>query len=100
MDNVCKLLNHVEDKRDIWLIYEVCPGSTMNEEMFQVKGEFYQGERIYRVHHSQFYHCLRNNHKLMIDFLKRMAETFNLFDKAGVVHADLKPDNIIIDFDE
>jgi len=72
----------------------------MNEELFNVKGEFYQGERIYRVHHSIFYHSLRNNHKLLTDFLRRMATVFNLFEKAGVVHADLKPDNIIVDFDE
>jgi serine/threonine protein kinase len=36
----------------------------------------------------------------MADFLRRMADVFYLFEKAGVVHADLKPDNIIIDFDE
>lgn len=36
----------------------------------------------------------------MIDFLKRMGEFLNLLNSAGVVHADLKPDNIIIDFDE
>lgn len=72
----------------------------MNEGMFNVKGEFYKGERIYMVHHSNFYHCLRNNHKLMIDFIRRMALVLNLFYHSGVVHADLKPDNILIDFDE
>lgn len=72
----------------------------MNEEMFNVKGEFYHGERIYMVHHSMMYHCIRNNHKLMIDYLRRMGEFLNLLHLAGVVHADLKPDNIIIDFDE
>lgn len=84
----------------MWLIYEVCKGKTMNEEMFNVKGEFYHGERIYMVHHSMLYHCIRNNHLLMMDFIKRMAEVLNLFAAAGIVHADLKPDNIIVDFDE
>jgi hypothetical protein len=31
----------------------------MNEHLFEVKGEFYKGERIYLVHHSNFYHCIR-----------------------------------------
>ena len=72
----------------------------MNEGMFNVKGEFYKGERIYMVHHSLLYHSLRNNHKLMADFLRRMGLVLNLLYHAGVVHADLKPDNILIDFDE
>ena len=48
------LLDSVEDKKDLWLIYELCPGKTMNEHLFEVKGEFYKGERIYMVHHGNF----------------------------------------------
>jgi hypothetical protein len=48
-DNICLLLNYIEDKKDLWLMYEVCQGKTMNEFMFDVKGEFYKGERIYLV---------------------------------------------------
>lgn len=38
--------------------------------------------------------------KLMSDFLRRMTELLELFYQSGVVHADLKPDNILIDYDE
>ena len=36
----------------------------------------------------------------MMDFIERMSHVLNLFYRAGIVHADLKPDNILIDFDE
>jgi hypothetical protein len=39
-ENICRLLDYVEDKKDLWLIYEVCKGQTMNEAMFEVKGKF------------------------------------------------------------
>ena len=97
---MCRLLNYCEDKKDCWLIYEVCSGKTMNEALFNVKGEFYKGERIYMVHHSNLYHCIRNNIRLMVDFIQRMTKVLYLFQEAGVVHADLKPDNILIYFDE
>lgn len=93
------LLDSVEDKKDLWLIYELCPGKTMNEHLFDVKGEFYKGERIYMVHHGQFYHALRNNILLLKEFLLRMVDALNLLAKLSIVHADLKPDNILIDYD-
>ena len=48
-DNICMMQDSVDDKKDLWLIYELVEGRTMNELMFEVKGEFYKGERIYGV---------------------------------------------------
>jgi aurora kinase len=35
----------------------------------------------------------------MKDFIKLMAETLEVMSRRFVVHADLKPDNILVDFD-
>ena len=46
--NIAALLNVVEDNKDIWLVYEV-GASALGSLLFNVKGEFYKGERIYNV---------------------------------------------------
>ena len=94
------LIDSVDEKKYLWLIYELCNGKTMNEHLFDVKGEFFKGERIYMVHHGSFYHCLRNDLSLLRDFMHKMVDALNLFAKLSIVHADLKPDNILIDFNE
>jgi serine/threonine protein kinase len=98
-EQICMMRDSVEDKKDLWLIYELAPGKTMNEHLFEVKGEFYKGERIYMVHHSNFYHCLRQNITLAKEFIYRMSVALNMFARMGIVHADLKPENILIEYD-
>jgi serine/threonine protein kinase len=97
--HVCMLIDKVEDKKDIWLIYQLCQGQTLNELLFDVKGEFFKGERIYKVNHQPFYTAIRKNLNLLRDLLARMADALSLFARLSIVHADLKPDNIIIDYD-
>lgn len=52
------------------------------------------------VNHSRFYHAIRNSPSLLKDFLSKMASVLKIFGSIGIVHADLKPDNILVDFDE
>jgi len=59
------LIDSISEKKDFWLIYELCKGQTMNEHLFFVKGEFFKGERLYAVRHSAFYHAMRNNFRLV-----------------------------------
>ena len=51
ISNICKLLNHEEDKSDLWLVFETC-GKPLSKTLYEVKGEFYKCERIYSVIHN------------------------------------------------
>lgn len=50
MRHISKFLDQIEDPRDVWLVYEVGP-TCLRKTLCDVKGEFYKGERIYRIQH-------------------------------------------------
>ena len=52
------------------------------------------------VTHGSFYHALRNNLALLRDFINRICVVLNMLARLGIVHADLKPENIILDYNE
>lgn len=43
---LCKMLDSRDERQDLWLIFELC-GKPLSKTIFDVKGEFYKGERIY-----------------------------------------------------
>lgn len=54
LNSIAKLYQTIEEPKDTWLVYEV-GASPLSKHLFDVKGEFYHGERIYNVKHKSFY---------------------------------------------
>lgn len=48
LSTFCKMLDNVEDKTDLWVVYEL-GGKPISKLLMQTKGQFYRGERIYEV---------------------------------------------------
>lgn len=66
----------------------------------EMVGSFQGGERIYEiVQHSECIRILENdNCKWFKYFIKQMLSTLEVFHQRGVVHADLKSENILVSF--
>jgi hypothetical protein len=47
---IARLIDDIDENKDYWLVYEVGSHS-LSKHLFDVKGEFYKGERIYHVQH-------------------------------------------------
>jgi serine/threonine protein kinase len=91
---VANVLDFAETKTDVWIVMEY-GGKSLSKALFDVKGEFLRGARIYRVHQMPFYDSLRNAAALK-DFLRQVLLALDLLTCYGVVHSDLKPDNILV----
>ena len=50
MKQIAKLIDDIDETKDYWLVYEVGSHS-LSKHLFDVKGEFFKGERIYHVQH-------------------------------------------------
>lgn len=50
IESIAKLIDDIEEPRDYWLVYEV-GSSCLSKHLYDVKGEFFKGERIYHVQH-------------------------------------------------
>ncbi len=66
--HIAKLLDDIDETKDYWLVYEVGANS-LSKHLYDVKGEFYKGERIYHVQHQQFFQQLKNNKNLLRIFI-------------------------------
>ena len=100
LKSICKLLDSVEDKGDIWLIYEVC-GKPLSKLLYSQKGQFYKGERIYEVKQDEaVYRILQaNDCREFKNIITVILQGLSLMKMAGLVHCDLKAENILVDVD-
>jgi serine/threonine protein kinase len=93
--SIARLLNQVDEVKDFWLVYEV-GSEPLGKHLTEVKGEFYKGERIYNVAHQGFYRILSRDTKILSTLVKKLAEIFEVLSRFGIVHSDIKPDNILV----
>lgn len=97
--SIARLIDQIEDGKDVWLVYEV-GAQCLGKQLCDVKGEFYKGERIYRIQHQDFYRIMMYNMNVLRTLIVKIAEAFDVLSRFGIVHSDIKPDNILIQLNE
>lgn len=87
----------MKTNKDWWLVYEL-GGDSLSKMLFEVKGEFHNGERIYFINHQDFYFDVKKSKNLMRQFIQKLVHAFDLLQQQGVVHADVKSDNVLVSY--
>ena len=102
-NNNCELIPKIydsyEDNNDIWLSFEK-GGISLSNLCFKIKGEFEKGERIYLIQKGQFLEYLFSDINHFKHLLKQLVIGINYINNKGIIHSDIKPENILIDFSQ
>ena len=109
---ICGLVSEMKTDDALWLTTELGGPSLASLTWLKVEGEYTrvcgQSSRTYRVDRGHFWHELFEDekdvtqpvaHKKLRVLLARLLEAVEHLAMAGIVHADIKPDNILIDTD-
>jgi serine/threonine protein kinase len=92
------LVDSIDDHNDIWLIFEK-GGKSLSSLTFKIKGEFLGNERIYSIKKGKFLCYLFEDINNLKNFIRKLLTFIKFLNLNGVVHCDMKPENILIDFD-
>ena len=94
---VPKIYEFYEDNNDIWFSFEK-GGKSLSSLSYKIKGEFEKGERIYQIQKGIFLKLLFTNIKQFKSFIKRILLGIEFINNNGIIHSDIKPDNILIEY--
>ena len=96
-DIIPKIFDYYEDNNDIWFSYEK-GGNSLSSLSFQIKGEFEKGERIYNIQKGIFIKYLFSNIIQFKFFVKKILFGIDFINSQGIIHSDIKPENILIEY--
>ncbi|CAD7952387.1 unnamed protein product [Amoebophrya sp. A25] len=96
--HVVRLEAFVEGKTDLWIVMED-GGAPISKSLFEVKGEFVNSARVYRVNHGPLMQRMRlpkDDNFFLRDYFRQMLSAFAFLASEGIIHADVKPENILL----
>jgi len=96
-DLIPKIYETYEDSSDIWFSFEK-GGISLSSLSFNIKGIFEKGERIYQIQKGEFLIMLFKNLSQFKFFVKKIIEGIDCINKKGIIHSDIKPENILVQF--
>ena len=96
-DIIPRIYDHYEDSNDIWFAYDK-GGNSLSSLSFKIKGEFEKGERIYNIQKGIFLKLLFTNILQFKLFIKKMLSGIEFINSQDIIHSDIKPENILIEY--
>ena len=96
-DLIPKIYETYEDNNDVWFSFEK-GGISLSSLTFNIKGIFEKGERLYHIQKGEFLVLLFKNINQFKLLIRKIIEGIDYINKKGIIHSDIKPENILIEY--
>ena len=96
-DLIPQIYETYEDNNDIWFSFEK-GGLSLSSLTFNIKGIFEKGERLYHIQKGEFLVLLFKNIEQFKLLIRKIVEGIDYINKKGIIHSDIKPENILIEY--
>ncbi|CAI9149524.1 unnamed protein product, partial [Rangifer tarandus platyrhynchus] len=94
-DHIARFYGVTQGKNSLFLVQEFA-GLPLSKLIRSIKGEFVDMRRVYRIAEKPYYTEMKRNPRILKRILRNVLEVLELLNHIGYVHADLKPDNILV----
>lgn len=97
LSNIVRVLQTFETRTDIWIVMEH-GGQPLSKVLFTTRGEFYRGERVYRVVDQPLYAAMREETapRVLAQITRQLLIGLSVLSDLCIKHEDLKPDNVLV----
>jgi dual specificity tyrosine-phosphorylation-regulated kinase 2/3/4 len=97
---ISRLLGVIEGSEDTWLVYEA-GGESLGQQLYNIEvTEGSKDNHNFSITHGVFYEKLSQDVSILAQLIARLALVLDCLQAHNLVHSDLKPDNILVEFDD
>ena len=97
--HIPRLNQKLDETEDTWFAMDAGKKS-LQEWLCSVKTHQWRGEQIYSIKHGGFYRIHQENNGILPQLIKSVCEFLQVMVQFRHVHGDLRPENILIEFNE
>lgn len=95
MKYIINIINKIELNGTTWIVYEVGKRK-LSERLYSIKMK----NQMYQIKHQLVYNLLLQSKGILVNLITYICEALQVLQQFELIHCDLTPENILVEFNE